>query len=112
MIREAVSWAIVRAVDEGGDPKLAFRAFSQIDPIVRFMARRKLRRTLQETSWLTHLTSEAVRDLHLLRLCLLALTHSLPFPHEVDDLPLVAARYEAIAASVKPPRRGWWTSGL
>lgn len=101
MVRRVVLFALARAASEG-DADAAYEALAGLDPLVRPLARRRLRAVLASAATMTSVDDPAHRS----RLAFLVAARGLPSA-DYDDVTAIAAEQAAAAADVPaPPRRG------
>lgn len=108
MLRTTALHALAEAVRSGGDDQVAYAYLRRVDPLLRWVARRRLRREIRRAILMTDPNS-GTDDRHVLRLAFLALADSLPA--EADDAADVERAYDGISQRLGPARRTfWWPS--
>lgn len=105
MLARATLFALDRGV-AAASISAAVPALAGLDPLVRALAARRVRRALARATTLTTLTDEA----HLARVAFLLEKKGMP-DAELDDAAAVAREHEAARATVSTPRRGPWVLG-
>ncbi len=95
-------FALARGIEQG-QPHHAFAALKGFDPLLRLLARRRMRRALERA----RLTTNQLDDAHQMRLAFVEISgHSLTADY--DDIDAVAQEQAALAEKSSKPRRGPW----
>ena len=114
MIDGVLLAAIARAVERGGEIDEALAALSRIDPMLRSMARRRLRESYADALLATPIARKGEQGaLHVMRVTYLFAARAAPEEGQIEDVSVVAAAYEvARARATASSPRLWWATAL